>query len=73
MTAHMTSGDYEHCLAAGMDGCITKPFQSEDLLSILEKQLEPTDGAIAVKNADNPAAPRQPWRRPESTCRTPTI
>jgi len=32
MTAHAMKGDPDRCLAAGMDGCIAKPIQAEQLL-----------------------------------------
>jgi signal transduction histidine kinase/DNA-binding response OmpR family regulator len=36
MTAHALKGDRERCLAAGMDGYISKPFQIEDFLKEIE-------------------------------------
>jgi two-component system sensor histidine kinase/response regulator len=37
MTAHAMTGDRERCLAAGMDGYISKPIRAGDLLSLIEK------------------------------------
>ncbi len=37
MTAHALTGDREKCLAAGMDGYISKPIRGRDLLSLIEK------------------------------------
>ena len=36
MTAHAMKGDRERCLAAGMDGYITKPIRAEQFLAVVE-------------------------------------
>jgi two-component system sensor histidine kinase/response regulator len=36
MTAHAIAGDREHCLRAGMDGYVSKPFRTADLLREIE-------------------------------------
>jgi CheY-like chemotaxis protein len=37
MTAHAMKGDEARCLAAGMDGYISKPIRAHDLLELVEK------------------------------------
>jgi CheY-like chemotaxis protein len=37
MTAHALTGDYEKCLAAGMDNYISKPIRLEKLVAALEQ------------------------------------
>jgi CheY-like chemotaxis protein len=37
MTAHAMRGDRERCLAAGMDGYVSKPIIAEELLRVVEK------------------------------------
>lgn len=39
LTANATQRDFEKCIAAGMNDCISKPFTQEDLLQILTKYL----------------------------------
>ena len=36
MTAHAMKGDRERCLAAGMDGYVSKPIQSQELFDAIE-------------------------------------
>jgi len=39
MTAHAMKGDKERCLAAGMDGYISKPIRPDDLIRIIEEMV----------------------------------
>jgi two-component system sensor histidine kinase/response regulator len=48
MTAHAMKGDRERCLAAGMDGYVSKPIETKELFEAIE-------GAAAA-----PAAPKAP-------------
>jgi two-component system sensor histidine kinase/response regulator len=39
LTAHAMKGDEERCLAAGMDGYLTKPISPQELDEVLEKYM----------------------------------
>ena len=39
MTAHAMQGDRERCLAAGMDGYVSKPIVAEELFRVVEKAI----------------------------------
>jgi len=39
LTAHAMKGDMERCLAAGMDGYLSKPIRPQELDDLLEKYL----------------------------------
>jgi signal transduction histidine kinase/DNA-binding response OmpR family regulator len=44
MTAHAMKGDRERCLAAGMDGYVSKPIRTSDLVAAIEAVLPETAG-----------------------------
>ncbi len=47
MTAHAMKGDKERCLAAGMDGYLSKPIRTQELFDVLEYLAgAPTDTAV---------------------------
>ena len=40
MTAHAMKGDEARCLAAGMDGYLSKPIQPDELFEVVERHLD---------------------------------
>ena len=48
LTAHAMKGDQELCLAAGMDGYLTKPIRPQELDELLEKYKRATVATPAV-------------------------
>jgi CheY-like chemotaxis protein len=55
LTAHAMKGDREKCLAAGMDGYLSKPIRPQELDAVLQHYLErpgetmPTSESILTK------------------------
>jgi two-component system, sensor histidine kinase and response regulator len=54
MTAHAMQGDRERCLAAGMDGYVTKPLRPTELFEVIASLTAPAASTPAM-----PAAPEE--------------
>ena len=52
MTAHAMAGDKDRCLAAGMDGYLSKPVDSQALFEAVEAEAGQSDGAEAIAAHD---------------------
>jgi CheY-like chemotaxis protein len=46
MTAHAMTGDRERCLAAGMDGYVSKPIQAQELFEAIEGLVSPVESLV---------------------------
>jgi CheY-like chemotaxis protein len=44
MTAHAMKGDADRCLAAGMDGYVSKPISADRLLEAIEAAMHASVG-----------------------------
>jgi two-component system sensor histidine kinase/response regulator len=64
MTAHALKGDQERCMAAGMDGYVSKPIRSADLFTAIETAVGKTKPAAEKAMPDLACAPA-PCRDPE--------
>jgi CheY-like chemotaxis protein len=54
MTAHTMNGDRENCLVCGMDDYISKPFNIDQLFTILNKWISPQDNENSFSSVLSP-------------------
>ncbi len=66
LTAHASGVERERCLAAGMNGYLTKPFKSRDLFALVEgwqETPEPAAPAPEARRSDVPPVDLEEFRR----------
>ena len=69
LTANALKSDRERCLAAGMDGYVSKPFTAQQLREAIEQRPnQPAKTSPALTDSEPPVAPRFDPQRPAQLC-----